>query len=120
MYVFFVKHVGYIIMYIFRLIKEITRREYERLQGRDVEVPVLTKEELKKGKLTPCLLCWQKKTVDALHEGAEAFMVGIMEDANLLAIHTWWVTLQPRDIRLARRIRGDPNWDVRELHLGCF
>ena len=33
-------------------------------------------------------------------------MVGIMEDANLLAIHTWQVTVQPRDIQLARRIRG--------------
>ena len=39
-------------------------------------------------------------------------MVGIMEDANLLAIHARWVTLQLRDIQLTRRIRGDPNWDV--------
>ena len=40
-------------MYIFRLIKEITRRKYERIKGRDVEAPVLTKEELKKGKSNP-------------------------------------------------------------------
>ena len=114
MYVFFVEHVRYIIMYIFRLIKEITRREYERLKGRDVEAPVLTKEELKKEKLTPCPFHWQKKAVDALHKAAEAFMVGIMKDVNLLAIHTRRVTLQPRDTQLARRIRGDPNWDVRD------
>ena len=101
-------------MYIFRLIKEITCREYERLKGRDVEVPELTKEDLKKGKTTPCPLHWQKKAVDALHEGVEAFMVGIMEDAHLLAIHTWQVTLQPQDIQLARRIREDPNWDVQD------
>ena len=101
-------------MYIFRFIKEITRREYERLKGRDVEAPELTKEDLKKGKMTPCPLGWQKKVVDALHEGAGAFMVGIMEDANLLAIHAWQVILQPRDIQLARRIRGDPNWDVQD------
>ena len=81
-------------MYIFRLIKEITRREYERIKGRDVEAPNLTKEELKKGKSNPCPFRWQKKVVDALHEGAEAFMVGIMEDANLLAIHTRRVTVQ--------------------------
>ena len=53
-----------------------------------------------------------KKAVDDLHKGVEAFMIGIMEDANLLAIHARQVTLQPRDIQLARRIRGDPNWDV--------
>ena len=101
-------------MYIFRLIKEITHREYERIKGRDVEVPDLTKEELKKRKSNPYPLHWQKKAVDALHEGAEAFMVGIMEDANLLAIHTRQVTVQPQDIQLARRIRGDPNWDVQD------
>ena len=50
--------------------------------------------------------------LDALHEGTEAFMVGMMEDANLLAIHAWWVTLQLWDIQLARAIRGDPKWDV--------
>ena len=99
-------------VYFFRLIKEITRREYERLHGRNVEAPQLTEEELKKERKTPCPLYWQKKAVDALHKGAEAFMVGIMEDANLLAIHAWRVTLQPQDIQLARRIRGDPYWDV--------
>ena len=52
--------------------------------------------------------------MDALHEGTEAYMIGVMEDANLLAIHARRVTIQPRDIQLARRIRGDPNWDVRD------
>ena len=79
----------------FRLIKEITCWEYERLQGRDVEAPNLSKAELKKGKSKPCPLQWKKKVVDALHEGAEASVVGIMEDANLLAIHAWQVTVQP-------------------------
>ena len=79
-----------------------------------MEAPVLTKEEVKKGKSNPCPLRWQKKAVDALHEGAEAFMVGIMEDANLLAVHARQVMVQPRDIQLARRIRGDPNWDVQD------
>ena len=76
--------------------------------------PDLTEDKLKTKKKTLCPLSWQKKVVDALHERAEAFMVGIMEDANLLAIHTQRVTLQPWDIQLARRIRGDPNWDVRD------
>ena len=83
------------------------RREYEWIHGRDVEVPKLTDEELKKGKKMLC----------PLHEGAEAFMVGMLEDAHLLAIHTLQVTLQPQDIQLARRIRGDPNWGCAQLHL---
>ena len=87
-------------------------REHEQLYGRDVEVPQLMDNEPKKGKKTPCPLHWQKKSIDARHKGAEAFMVGMIEDANLLAIHAWQVTLQPRDIQLARRIRGHPNWDV--------
>ena len=37
-------------------------------------------------------------------------MVGLLEDANLLAIHARRITLQPRDIQLARRIRGEPTW----------
>ena len=41
-------------------------------------------------------------------------MVGIMGDANLLAIHAQRVTIQPWDIQHARRIRGEPNWDVHD------
>ena len=76
------------------------------MHGRDVEVPQHTDEELKKGKKTSYPLCWQKKAVDALHEGAEAFMVGMMEDANLLAIHAWRETLQPQDTASKENKRG--------------
>ena len=34
-------------------------------------------------------------------------MVGLFEDINLLAVHAKRVTVMPRDIRLALRIRGD-------------
>ena len=47
----------------------------------------------------------------ALHEASENYLVGMMEDANLLAIHAKRFTIQPRDIQLARRIRGDKDWD---------
>ena len=40
-------------------------------------------------------------------EAAENFIVGLFEDVNLLAIHAKRVTVMPRDIRLALRIRGD-------------
>lgn len=42
----------------------------------------------------------------ALQEGCEAYLVGLLEDANLAAIHAKRVTIQPKDIQLARRIRG--------------
>ena len=55
---------------------------------------------------------WTQGAVDALHEASESYLEGMMEDANLLAIHAKRCTIQPRDIQLARRIRGDPGWDV--------
>ena len=71
-----------------------------------------TDEELKEGKVTKCPLQWTKGAIDALHEGTEAYMVMLMEDANLLAIHARRTTLQPCDIQLARQIRRDQDWDI--------
>ncbi|KAH0472980.1 MAG: hypothetical protein KVP17_003157 [Porospora cf. gigantea B] len=42
----------------------------------------------------------------ALQTAAEAYLVSLFEDGMLCAIHAKRVTLQPKDIRLARRIRG--------------
>uniref|UniRef100_UPI003AAB522D histone H3-like centromeric protein A isoform X1 n=1 Tax=Centroberyx gerrardi TaxID=166262 RepID=UPI003AAB522D len=49
---------------------------------------------------------WQVYALLALQEAAEAFLVMLFSDANLCAIHAKRVTLFPRDIQLARRIRG--------------
>jgi histone H3 len=43
----------------------------------------------------------------ALQEATEAYMVGLFEDANLAALHAKRVTIMPRDLGLARRIRGE-------------
>ncbi|KAI1708393.1 core histone h2A/H2B/H3/H4 domain-containing protein [Ditylenchus destructor] len=43
----------------------------------------------------------------ALQEASEAYLVGLFEDTNLCAIHAKRVTIMPKDIQLARRIRGD-------------
>ncbi|XP_062268449.1 histone H3-like centromeric protein A [Platichthys flesus] len=51
-------------------------------------------------------LRWQVYAILALQEAAEAFLVLLFSDANLCAIHAKRVTLFPRDIQLARRIRG--------------
>ena len=57
---------------------------------------------------------WAKGAIDALHEAAESYLVGMMEDANLLTIHAKRYTIQPRDIQLACRICGDKDSD--KLH----
>lgn len=45
--------------------------------------------------------------IEALQEAAEAYLVGLFEDANLAAIHAKRVTVMPKDLQLARRIRGE-------------
>lgn len=41
-----------------------------------------------------------------LPQAAEAFLVHLFEDAYLLSLHAGRVTLFPKDVQLARRIRG--------------
>ncbi|KAH7443072.1 hypothetical protein KP509_02G017900 [Ceratopteris richardii] len=45
--------------------------------------------------------------LEALQEVAEAYLISMLEDSNLCAIHAKRVTIQPKDIQLARRIRGN-------------
>mmetsp|Transcript_23594 Transcript_23594/g.41819 ORF Transcript_23594/g.41819 Transcript_23594/m.41819 type:complete len:136 (+) Transcript_23594:80-487(+) len=52
-------------------------------------------------------LRFQSSAVLALQEAAEAYLVGLFEDTNLCAIHAKRVTIMPRDMQLARRIRGE-------------
>ena len=49
----------------------------------------------------------QSTAIAALQEAAKNFIVGLFKDMKLLAVHTKRVTVTPRDIRLAFRIRGD-------------
>lgn len=51
-------------------------------------------------------LRWQTTAIQALQEAAEAYLVHLFEDSNLLAIHAKRVTIMQKDIQLARRIRG--------------
>ena len=52
-------------------------------------------------------LKFQSIALLALQEAAEAYMVGLFQDANLCAIHCKRVTLRTCDLQLARRIRGE-------------
>ena len=52
-------------------------------------------------------LRFQSSAVSALQEASEAYLVALFEDTNLCAIHAKRVTIMPKDIQLARRIRGE-------------
>ena len=52
-------------------------------------------------------LRFQSSAIAALQEATESYMVGLFEDTNLCAIHARRVTIMPKDIQLAKRIRGE-------------
>ena len=52
-------------------------------------------------------LRFQEAALMALQEATEAYLVRLFEDTNLCAIHAKRVTILPKDIQLARRIRGE-------------
>ena len=45
--------------------------------------------------------------VKALQEAGETFLIGLLQQANLCVIDAKRVTVMPKDIQLARHIRGD-------------
>ena len=111
-----------IIIWNYRLVREISFRESARYAGSQTyaapqpastwDAPDLTDQQLASGRVNKCPLWWAQSAVEALHQAAEDYLVTIMEDANLLTIHARCVTVQPRDIQLARRIRGEKDWDL--------
>ena len=52
-------------------------------------------------------LRFQSSAILAIQESAEAYLVGLFEDTNLCAIHAKRITILPKDMQLARRIRGE-------------
>mmetsp|Transcript_31600 Transcript_31600/g.61669 ORF Transcript_31600/g.61669 Transcript_31600/m.61669 type:complete len:133 (-) Transcript_31600:273-671(-) len=70
-----------------RLVKEITSKFHHSLQ-------------------------WQSVALEALQYATEDYIIGLMEDANLSALHAKRVTVMPKDIYLAKRIRGDKNFFI--------
>ncbi|GLJ29378.1 hypothetical protein SUGI_0579280 [Cryptomeria japonica] len=49
---------------------------------------------------------WTAEALVALQEAAEDYIVHLFEDTNLCAIHAKRVTIMPKDLHLARRLRG--------------
>ena len=57
-------------------------------------------------------LHFQATTLLAIQEAMEAWLVRLMEDMNLCAIHAKRVMIQPRDLSLVCRIRVNNGVDV--------
>ena len=52
-------------------------------------------------------LRFQRNAIGALQEVAEIFLISLLEDTNLCAIHARRVTIFPKDMQLARKLRND-------------
>ena len=52
-------------------------------------------------------LRFQSSAIGALQESVEADLVSLFEDTNLCALHAKRVTIQKKDIALARRLLGE-------------
>ncbi|ORY70650.1 histone-fold-containing protein, partial [Leucosporidium creatinivorum] len=50
---------------------------------------------------------WQASALLALQEASEDYIIHLFEDCNLACIHAKRVTVQPKDMNLALRIRGE-------------
>ena len=61
------------------------------------------------GKLGRTEIRMQHIAVEALQEAAEYYITNLFDDANLCALHAKRITLEPKDMQLAMRIRGEQN-----------
>jgi histone H3/H4 len=52
-------------------------------------------------------LRWAASAVAALQDSTEAYLIGLLADTNLCALHARRVTIMSRDVQLARRLRGE-------------
>lgn len=52
-------------------------------------------------------LRFEKAAITALQEAAEMYLVALFDDSNLCGMHANRVTVMPKDIQLARRLRGE-------------
>jgi histone H3 len=52
-------------------------------------------------------LRFASSAVAALQEATESYVVSLLSDTNLCAVHSRRVTIMPRDLHLARRLRGE-------------
>ena len=92
------------------MVREVSYREFQKHHAIDPEPPAISYKAYNAGSFIKCPLCWTWGAIEAIHEGVESYMISLLEDANLLAIHARRITVQSRDIQLAWHIRGEHDW----------
>ena len=84
-----------------RMVREVSYREFQKHHNIDPEPLAISYKAYKVSSFIKCPLCWTQGAIEAIHEGAESYMINLLEDAYLLAIHARRITVQPWDIQLA-------------------
>ena len=52
-------------------------------------------------------LWWQSSAILTLQNGVEDYLVRLLEDTNLCALHAHWHTIMPKDMHLVCRIYSE-------------
>lgn len=81
-------------------------RKYQKTGDRLIQYVPFSRlvREISQG-ITSTDLRFQRQAIEALQEATESYLVGLMEDVNLCAVHAHRVTIMKSDITLAARIR---------------
>ena len=66
----------------------------------------VTVEPFQRGSTFRCSR-FQASAVAAIQEATESYVVSLLSDSNLAALHSGRVTAMPRDLQLVRRLRGE-------------
>jgi histone H3 len=88
----------------------VARREIRKYQlGTSLLIKKIPFQRLVKSIATGLVtgIKFQSHAVLALQEAAEAYLVSLFHDTNLCAVHARRQTIMPKDMILARRIRGE-------------
>jgi histone H3 len=88
----------------------VARREIRKLQrSTDLLINMRPFQRLVKEIAETCKagIRFRSTAVEALQEATEAYLVGLFKDTNMCAIHANRATILPKDMLLARRVRGD-------------
>jgi len=52
-------------------------------------------------------LRFEKRAINAIQQAVEYYIIGLLQDSNLCALHAKRQCIMPKDIQLARRLRGE-------------
>ena len=94
------------VLYVFKSTRDRVNRRINRCASPRTRASRLSQVREISNELSPEPLRYTAESLLALQEATEDFLVHLFEDCNLCAIHAKRVTIMPKDLQLARRIRG--------------